>query len=63
MRVVHHPQNRGLGGGFVTGAQAARGEWLILIPADLALDLEHHPGKAKLNDDFDIVIVAMIRYK
>lgn len=38
VRVVHHPQNRGLGGGFVTGVQAARGEWLILIPADLALD-------------------------
>lgn len=39
VRVIHHPINRGLGGGFVTGVAEARGEWLILIPADLALDL------------------------
>lgn len=38
VRVIHHPANRGLGGGFITGVAAARGEWLILIPADLALD-------------------------
>ena len=37
VRVVHHPENRGIGGGFVTALQQARGEWLILIPADLAL--------------------------
>jgi len=40
VRVFHHPANRGIGGGFVTGAAQARGEWLILIPADLALDLD-----------------------
>ncbi|MCU0503585.1 MAG: glycosyltransferase family 2 protein [Anaerolineae bacterium] len=38
--VIHHPENRGIGGGMVTGFAAARGEWLILIPADLALDLD-----------------------
>jgi glycosyltransferase involved in cell wall biosynthesis len=37
VRVVHHSENRGIGGGFVTALQHARGEWLILIPADLAL--------------------------
>jgi glycosyltransferase involved in cell wall biosynthesis len=40
VRVIHHPENRGIGGGMVTGCAAARGEWLILIPADLALDLD-----------------------
>jgi glycosyltransferase involved in cell wall biosynthesis len=40
VRVIHHPENRGIGGGMVTGFAAARGEWLILIPADLALDLD-----------------------
>jgi glycosyltransferase involved in cell wall biosynthesis len=40
VRAFHHPANRGIGGGFVTGAAQARGEWLILIPADLALDLD-----------------------
>lgn len=38
VRVVHHPENRGIGGAFVTGVAHARGDWLILIPADLALD-------------------------
>jgi glycosyltransferase involved in cell wall biosynthesis len=38
VRVVHHPENRGIGGAFVTAAAQARGEWLILIPADLALE-------------------------
>jgi glycosyltransferase involved in cell wall biosynthesis len=39
VRAIHHPANRGIGGGFVSGVAAATGEWLILIPADLALDL------------------------
>ena len=38
VRVAHHPANRGIGGGFLTGVQHACGQWMILIPADLALD-------------------------
>lgn len=38
-RVIHHAANEGIGGGFVSGVAAARGEWFILIPADLAMDL------------------------
>lgn len=38
VRVIHHAANRGIGGGFVSGVAAARGEWFILIPADLAMD-------------------------
>ncbi len=41
VRVVHHPTNRGIGGAFVTAAAQAHGEWMILIPADLAL----HPDE------------------
>jgi dolichol-phosphate mannosyltransferase len=41
VRVVHHPENRGIGGAFITAVAHARGEWLILIPADLAL----HPDE------------------
>lgn len=51
LRVIHHPANRGVGAAFVTAAAAAQGEWLILIPADLAMDpaelgryLEAAPG-------------------
>jgi len=39
VRAIHHPHNQGIGAAFVTGVAHARGEWLILIPADLALDL------------------------
>jgi glycosyltransferase involved in cell wall biosynthesis len=39
VRAVHHEVNRGIGGGFVSGVAVARGEWFILIPADLAMDL------------------------
>lgn len=38
VRVVHHPVNRGIGAAFATGVAQAAGEWLILIPADLAMD-------------------------
>jgi glycosyltransferase involved in cell wall biosynthesis len=38
VRVIHHPNNRGIGGAFLTARAHARGEWLILIPADLALE-------------------------
>lgn len=40
VRVIHHSLNHGIGGGFVTGIAEARGEWFILIPADLALELD-----------------------
>lgn len=39
VRAFHHAQNRGLGGGFLTGIQNARGERFMLIPADLAMDV------------------------
>ncbi len=39
VRVVHHAANLGIGGGFVTAVEHARGEWLILMPADLPLHI------------------------
>ncbi len=38
VRVVHHTVNQGIGAAFATGVAAAASEWLILIPADLAMD-------------------------
>ena len=38
VRVIHHEQNGGIGAAFHTAIQHATGEWLILIPADLALE-------------------------
>ncbi len=37
VRLVRHLVNGGIGEAFKTGVNAALGEWLILIPADLAL--------------------------
>lgn len=33
-RVIHHPVNRGLGGVYRTGFEAARGEFVTFFPAD-----------------------------
>jgi len=41
VRVVTHPHNLGPGSGVVTGIEHARGEAVLFIPADLALDLDH----------------------
>lgn len=43
VNVVHHSRNLGIGGAFVTALSQAQGEWLILIPADLALE----PGELR----------------
>jgi len=56
VRVVHHPRNRGLGGGFVTAVAEARGEWLILIPADLAMDLADLRRYLETARDADVVV-------
>jgi glycosyltransferase involved in cell wall biosynthesis len=34
VRVLHHPENLGLGGGYRTGFREARGQWLTFFPAD-----------------------------
>lgn len=34
IRVIHHAQNLGLGGGYRSGFREARGEWLTFFPAD-----------------------------
>ena len=38
LRVVHHSRNMGIGGGFCTAVENALGDWLLLVPADLAMD-------------------------
>jgi glycosyltransferase involved in cell wall biosynthesis len=56
VRVVHHPENWGIGGGFVTGVADARGDWLILIPADLALQLAELPKYFDAAEDADVIV-------
>jgi glycosyltransferase involved in cell wall biosynthesis len=40
VRLIRHAVNGGIGATFTTAVANARGEWLILIPADLAMDLD-----------------------
>jgi glycosyltransferase involved in cell wall biosynthesis len=40
VRVIHHKLNQGIGAAFVTAVKNAASEWLILIPADLALEAD-----------------------
>jgi glycosyltransferase involved in cell wall biosynthesis len=56
VRVIHHPANRGIGGGMITGFAQAKGEWLILIPADLALDLDELRKYLDAAQDADLVV-------
>lgn len=56
VQAIHHPQNRGIGGGFLSGVAAAQGDWLILIPADLALDLVELPKYLRAAEDADVVV-------
>lgn len=56
VRVVHHPANRGIGGGFITGVAEARGDWLILIPADLAMDPAELSRYLDAAHDADVVV-------
>lgn len=57
VRAFHHPHNLGIGGGFLTGIREARGEWLIMIPADLALEVsELQRYLAAASGTVDIVV-------
>lgn len=52
VRAITHECNRGPGSGVVTGIGQAAGEWVIFIPADLAMDL------ADLRKYFDAAVDA-----
>ncbi len=56
VRVVHHPANLGIGGAFKTALQNARGEWLIFIPADLAIEPSELPRYLLAAPQADVVV-------
>jgi glycosyltransferase involved in cell wall biosynthesis len=43
VRVVTHPARRGIGQAIRTGLREARGEWYLMLPADLAVRLDQLP--------------------
>jgi len=56
VRVVHHRRNGGIGRAFATAAREARGEWMILIPADLALEPSDLEQYVRAAPDADVVV-------
>lgn len=56
VRVIHHKKNEGIGGGFLTARANAQGEWLILIPADLAMEPGELVRYLEKSKDADIVV-------
>ena len=56
VRLEVHPENRGPGSGVFTGIEVARGEFVIFIPADLAMDLDYLHRYLDAAQDADLVV-------
>ena len=56
IRVVHHTHNLGIGGGFCTAVEKAHGDWLLLIPADLALDVADIHLYLDASEQADVIV-------
>jgi glycosyltransferase involved in cell wall biosynthesis len=56
VRVIHHPQNRKLGGALRTGFAAATKEWVLYTDSDLPIDMADAQRAFPLADEADIVI-------
>jgi dolichol-phosphate mannosyltransferase len=56
VHAVHHRTNLGIGGAFITALQHAQGEWLILIPADLAIEPSELPRYLSVAPQADVVV-------
>ncbi len=56
IRVIHHGQNLGLGGGYRTGFSEARGEFLTFFPADGQFPASIIPAFLRETDQADLVL-------
>lgn len=56
IRVIHHPANIGPGSGVHTGIKEARGEFIVFIPADIAIDLDQFDRYLDASKKADIVV-------
>jgi glycosyltransferase involved in cell wall biosynthesis len=56
IQVVQHEQNLGVGGAFMSGLRLAHGDWVILIPADLALHPDELPRYIEAAEGADVVV-------
>ncbi len=56
VRVFRHPTNQGPGSGVHTALPLARGEWIIFIPADIAIDLDQFQKYLEAAKECDVVV-------
>jgi len=56
VRLVRHPRNLGSPVAFFTGVKEARGEFLMLVPADLAIEPEDLPAFFDAGPTCDVVV-------
>jgi glycosyltransferase involved in cell wall biosynthesis len=56
VRLINHPTNRGPGSGVFTGIEASEGEFVIFIPADLALDINELSRYIDASRTCDLVV-------
>jgi len=56
VRVVHHPENQGIGRALYTGFSHVRGRLTIFIPADLALELGEIAKYLDAADESSVVV-------
>lgn len=56
IRLIRHAKNLGPGSGVKTGIREARGDWIIFIPADIAIDLDHLPRYLAATTNADVVV-------
>jgi glycosyltransferase involved in cell wall biosynthesis len=56
IRLEQHPHNMGIGAGIKTGVKAARGRFMIFIPADLAMKPEQIDRYIEASGRADIVL-------
>jgi glycosyltransferase involved in cell wall biosynthesis len=62
IRVVHHAENRGLGGAVRTGLDEARGELVLYTDADMPFDLADLEKALRLLRVYDADIVSAYRF-
>ncbi len=56
IRLVSHTSNIGPGSGILTGVKEASGEFIIFIPADIAMDLKQIPKYIDASRNADVVV-------
>ena len=61
VRVMHHPENRGIGAALRTGYAAARGQWVVATCADGEVPVSDVVELMKRTPDADLVVSARQR--